>query len=63
MRFVSGSILSGAQVMSIEQERNLTAVECDERAVALGRAAAALPDELEKGTCWSWRSAIATSPK
>ena len=35
--------------MSIEQERNLTAVECDQRAEALQRAAAALPDELERG--------------
>jgi len=34
--------------MSIEQERNLTADECDELAEALRHAAAALPDELEK---------------
>jgi hypothetical protein len=34
--------------MSIEQERNLTADECDELAKALRQDAAALPDELEK---------------
>jgi hypothetical protein len=34
--------------MSIEQERNLTAVECDELAEALRDDAAVLPDELEK---------------
>jgi hypothetical protein len=34
--------------MSIEQERNLTADECDELAEALRRDAAALPDESEK---------------
>jgi hypothetical protein len=34
--------------MSIDQKRNLTAVECDELAGALRHDAAALPDELEK---------------
>jgi hypothetical protein len=34
--------------MSIEQERNLTADECDELAEALRQDAAALSDELEK---------------
>jgi hypothetical protein len=33
--------------MSIEQERDLTADECDELAEALRQDAAALPDELE----------------
>jgi hypothetical protein len=34
--------------MSIEQERDLTADECDELAEALCQDAAALPDELKK---------------
>jgi hypothetical protein len=34
--------------MSIEQERNLTAEECDKMAEGLRQDAAALPDELEK---------------
>jgi hypothetical protein len=34
--------------MSIEQERNLTADECDELAEALRQDAAALSDKLEK---------------
>jgi len=34
--------------MSIEQQRNLTADECDELAEALRQDAAAFPDELEK---------------
>ena len=36
--------------MSIERERKLTTVECDELAEALRHDAAALPDELEKET-------------
>ena len=36
--------------MSIEQERNLTADECDGLAEALRQNAAALPDELQKET-------------
>jgi NTP pyrophosphatase (non-canonical NTP hydrolase) len=35
-------------MMSIEQERNLTAEECDELAEALRHDAAALPDDLKK---------------
>ena len=34
--------------MSIQQKRNLTAVECDDLAEALRHDAAALSDELEK---------------
>jgi hypothetical protein len=34
--------------MGIEQERDLTADECDELAEALRQDAAALPDELKK---------------
>ena len=37
--------------MSIEQQRNLTADECDVLAEALRQDAAAFPDELEKETC------------
>jgi hypothetical protein len=36
--------------LSIEQERSLTADECDELAEALRYDAAALPDELMKAT-------------
>jgi hypothetical protein len=34
--------------MSIDEKRNLTAVECDDLAEALRDDAAALPDELER---------------